>query len=1270
MRLDNLEDYMKTRTVIGALAVACAVLFTMAPLALAQGVTGTVNGTVKDSQGGVIPGATVTLVSESQGTKSAPVISNERGDFVFPNLTADSYTVQVEMPSFKTAKRSKVAVSPGTNLRLDAIVLEIGGTSEIVEVTSEGPAQLQTLTGEKSYTIEPKQAEALPVANRSYVSLIALVPGVALDEASLTSQLETGAGGASRPTSRIGGGGFDNYMVDGLTTMSSGINRPTARISAESISEVKVATFGYGAEYGRSSGNQINAVTKSGTNQFHGSLYDLERHSKFGYANSKVNILNGDPKSTGDQRDWGWSIGGPIGKPGGNNKLFFFWNQEYNPRVTGNAVTRYRMPTLLERQGDFSQTTDNNGLPYPYIKDPNIAGTCSAANTTACFKDGGVLGKIPANRIWSTGANILKWWPAPNCPGACTNYQSNAAYNYETTYPSVNLLGWEPIVRVDYAPTQKLRINFKTAEYMQPNKVIPGRIPGFSDSTQDAFAVYSWSSVVNYTVNSTTFMEGSFGWQAHHQEGCSITGGDPNWCITGDATNPSANRITAGFGGIPYLFPDATLLDHDTVAYRVMQSLGSKTTVWDGQRVQAAPSFSWGNRVANAPLNWNLPWSSFILEDRNKTGNFSFTKVTGQHTIKAGYQYAHLVQTRGTGAITGSISFQNDTANPLDSQFGFANALLGVFSSYSQVSRWGEGAHTGINHEFFLQDNWKVNQRLTLDYGLRFVHEVPTYDGYIHFSNFFPEKYSKSGAPRLYTYGCDTGVYPCTGAARRAMDPGTGAFVGTSAQASLIVGTLVPGTGITTNGAPTNGLIPAGTQGLPKTGVLYPKLGYAPRVGGAYTINQNFVVRGAAGLFIDRPSGGSTYSVVNNPPFSQNVTVRYGFLQDIATSGLATQSAPSLSVFRYENKLPISIQWNGGLQTRLPFSSSLDLTYTGQHSYNEQVSQNINTIDYGAAYLAANQDRSQTTNGVATSIVNTNPSALRSFLGYGSISQNQPIGWHTFHSVQLAFSRRLQNGLSFGFNDTMSLYDVSSVNPRLQHNPDGTLSIRSDQDAAQKLLGDNHPQTHVMRANVIWQLPKLTSQAAGMKALGYLVNDWSVASIWSGSTGASYNVGYNYTSNGANIDITGSPDFGGRAVVVGDPGSGCSNDPLKAFNAGAFKGPSANSVGLDSGSGYLRYCFQSKADVSLSRSIKIGEKGHAISLRLDTYNAFNQAAVTGRVTNATFASPATNTVITNSPYDANGNVVTSFSKPRGAGFGVANSFQTPRTMQVQLRYQF
>ena len=124
-----------------------------------------------------------------------------------------------------------------------------------------------------------------------------------------------------------------------------------------------------------------------------------------------------------------------------------------------------------------------------------------------------------------------------------------------------------------------------------------------------------------------------------------------------------------------------------------------------------------------------------------------------------------------------------------------------------------------------------------------------------------------------------------------------------------------------------------------------------------------------------------------------------------------------------------------------------------------------------------------------------------------------------------------------------------------------------------KLLGDNHPQTHIMRGSVIWDLPKLKDQTGGMRALAYLVNDWSLASIWRGATGAPYSIGYTYTSNGNNIDITGSPDFSGRVVITGDPGSGCSKDPLKQFNSAAFKGPTANSVGLESGSGYLKGCF-------------------------------------------------------------------------------------------------
>jgi hypothetical protein len=367
------------------LVVLASLLVATPQLSFSQGITGNIQGTVKDAQGGVVPGATVTLVSETRGTISAPVPTSATGDFVFPNVTADTYTVQVEMPSFRTLRREKVEVNPGARIDLGTLTIEIGGTTEVVTVTSEVPI-VQTASGERSFTIATEAVANLPLANRSYDALLALAPGVNSQPGNLT------------PATRLGGGGDGNFMLDGSTSMDPGVNRPASRVSVEAIAEVRVVTSGYQAEYGRSSGLQVNAITKSGSNQFRGSLYDVERTSKWN-ANSETNIQNGDPKAFQDERDWGFAIGGPVGKPGGSNKLFFYFNYEQNPRNFGNTVTRYRMPTALERRGDFSQSTDNLGNPFPYVKDPQLPGACNATNTSGCFADGGVLGRIPQNRL-------------------------------------------------------------------------------------------------------------------------------------------------------------------------------------------------------------------------------------------------------------------------------------------------------------------------------------------------------------------------------------------------------------------------------------------------------------------------------------------------------------------------------------------------------------------------------------------------------------------------------------------------------------------------------------------------------------------------------------------------------------------------------------------------------------------------------------------------------------------------------------------------------
>ena len=1237
------------RTAIVRTAGACALLMALAGAAWAQGVTGTVSGTVKDIEGGVIPGATVTLISDAQGTRTVPVVTSATGDFVVPNIAADTYTIQVEMPSFKTLKRSGVIVSSGARIVLPPLTIELGGRTEEVIVRGETPL-VQAASGEKSFVISTEAVTSLPLANRSYTALLGLMPGVQTSDG-LT------------PATRLGGGGDGNFMLDGATSMDPGVNRPATRVTIEAIQEVRVATSTYQAEYGRSSGLQVNAVTKSGTNQFHGAFYDVERKSKWN-ANTRTNILNGDPKEFQDERDWGFAIGGPVGKPGRSNKLFFYYNQEFQPRTVGGDVTRYRLPTVLERAGDFSRTTDNLGALYPYIRDPSRAGTCSAANQTACFADGGVLGRIPKSAQYAPGMAILNWWPLPNCIDAsCPSYSPTNAYNYETTYPALNIIGVQPVIRLDYQPRPNLRASFKYLHYQQPSKVHPGILAGWNDTKEDDYGIWVPAGTFNWTINTNNFLEVSWGKNYHHQEGCSVSGAGPNFCRNALQTNPSANRINAGFGDIPYLFPDATKLDANTFSYEVISRSG--TSVWDGTRVQAPPSFTWAGRVANSPPNNIGPFGNFILDTDSGNLNIGLTRVMGRHTAKAGYYYFKSLQRRGQGAFLGSISFQNDNNNPLDTSFPFANAAIGAFGSYQQQSRWGEGAYTAINHEAFIQDNWRVSPRLTLDYGVRFVHQVPQYDGYQQASNFLPETWSAGQAPVLYVAGCANGAATCTGTAnRQAMNPRTGAFLGPNT--ALAIGTLVPNTGSLTNGIAIPGKDIANTNGL------YPTLAVAPRLGAAWDVkgNQEFVVRGGAGLFFDRPQAQNVYNTVNNPPFTRNVTVRYGQLQNLSSAGLTTEAPPQLTVWQYDMPLPASAQWNAGVQMALPFAAAVDVSYTGQHSYDTPTGVNINNLDLGMAFDAKYADPTQPTRTAANSYVGALPDLVRFYRGYSTVSQQQTIGWRTYHSIQISLNRRFRNGLSFGFNDTWQLSDKQFVAPRLQHNDNGTITVRADQARAQELFGDLGPAAHVMRGNFVWDLPDLRRSSGIGRVIGLVVNDWALAGIWTGQSGAPYSVGFTYTGlQNANVNLTGSPDYAARVILTGDPGKGCSGDPLRQFTTSAFMGPAVGSDGLESSSTYLRGCFQSGTDLSISRTIRFGGS-RTLQLRADVFNVFNQAAITGRVTNMQLAGLTAPTTIQNLPFAADGTVIETFSKPRGAGFGVATGYQAPRTVQLQVRFGF
>jgi hypothetical protein len=244
------------------IAVACFVVaLLLLPSAVAQITTGTVTGRVTDSTGGVVPGASVILINEAQNTRTAPVQTNAMGDYVIPNVVPATYTIEVSFPSFKTTRRTGIEVSGGDRVGVPPLALELGETVETVTVESTAPI-IQTQSGERSFVATRQQIEALPINRGNFTSMVAFTPGV-----------NATAGGVSQNGTRLGGASQDNIMMDGISAMDTGNNGQMLRMNIESIGEVKVLTQGYQAEYGRSSGLQLTAVTKNGTNEFHGSGY-------------------------------------------------------------------------------------------------------------------------------------------------------------------------------------------------------------------------------------------------------------------------------------------------------------------------------------------------------------------------------------------------------------------------------------------------------------------------------------------------------------------------------------------------------------------------------------------------------------------------------------------------------------------------------------------------------------------------------------------------------------------------------------------------------------------------------------------------------------------------------------------------------------------------------------------------------------------------------------------------------------------------------------
>ncbi|MBV9441673.1 MAG: TonB-dependent receptor, partial [Acidobacteriaceae bacterium] len=690
-------------------ATILAIAFVFAIQGYAQTFTGSISGRVIDQQGAAVANATVTA-SEPDKNIQETTKSSDQGDFSFASLQPGNYSVTVQAQGFKKLSTPSVALHANDRLTLGNLGVEVGAVTETIEVSAQA-VLLQSESVERSSTITGQQIENIQVNGRNPLEMTRLIPGVVNN----TNFQVGGPGGIGNIQANGNRGSANMLTINGIDNLDTGSNgSQNVTVSLDSTQEFKILTGIYQAEYGRNAGAQISVVTKSGTDQFHGSAYWYHRNDSLN-ANTWLNNAKGLPRQLFRYNDPGYTIGGPVLLPKVHtrDKLFFFFSQEFQEQLAPNSVRNVYVPTPLERQGNFSQSRDSSGKPVT-IKDPQT-GQPFPGNA------------IPSNRLYAPGIALLNLFPQPNVTG-------QVGYNYSSQLSNTQNRR-EDLLRVDYNVTENVRVwghyihNSQPFVYPYGSFVLGINVPVAPiDYLNPGYSVAGGGT---WIINPTTTNEFNFG----------ITHNSINIDEVGNTLTRGASGIT-----LPLLYPGAVQNNYIPGFNFAGTNLTSAF----------APNFS---SVGDAPfVNYNtlFNWSDNI------------TKIAGTHVVKTGVFFERSRKNQSSfGNNNGFYNFGDTSANPLDTGFGYSNAALGVYQTFDQANNYINGQYRYWNIEGYVQDTWKLTPRITLDYGLRIQWYQPQYDASLQASTFVLNAWNPATAPRLYQPALIGGV-------RSAYDPTTG----------------------------------------------------------------------------------------------------------------------------------------------------------------------------------------------------------------------------------------------------------------------------------------------------------------------------------------------------------------------------------------------------------------------------------------------------------------------------------------------------------------
>ena len=897
---------------IVCLAIACLCL--IRSTLLAQGTGGRIIGRVADASGAVLANVKVTLANESTGiTREAQ--TNGSGDYGFPEVPVGTYTLTFDLQGFKTSVGKGIAVELNQIVTFNS-TLQIGETKEVVEVSSEAPL-VDTTSTQLGAVMDNRQVANLPLNSRDTYQLLQLQPGV-MSTVGSSNTLVYGSDSPGAVSVNGGRGRSNNFSVNGGDANDLFANLPTVQPSPDSIQEFRVITNTFDAEYGRNSGSVVNVVTKSGTNDWHGSLYEFFRNKVLNANDYCLTAAEGlaCDKPQFNQNQFGGTFGGPIVK----NRTFFFASYEGRRIRQGILSPAVTVPTSLERPspdnvvngqivGDFSAS--QNGTPFSGVLTNSSLLTnrpnCQAATTAigggiisdgANYSDIFPNAQIPLDCMDPTAVDLLQYVPVP--PGG---------NSLVSTVPTESIRGDQFTVKFDHRLNDKQNLSVyyyfnddTTANPFATFELAGADLPGWGGTTAERFQ--QWNITHNWTINSNTVNEFRFNYNREgqltflHPSNTELVQNScpppPSWltatipCFYGDNSPDSQG---SQFGIHPLLNANREGLPFIDVSGGF--AIGNN---WEGELPQAGNSFQWSD---------------------------SLTKVKGTHTFKFGVDVRRqqFNQTYYYN-ISGLFNYYGGGSNDVGASDLYANYMLGLPDTYGQGSPQSEKVrNTGLY--LYAQDSWKIRPNLTLNYGLRWELNTPLADISRHVETFRP--------------GQSSTVYPCGGPT-------------TDCTSQDAVGLVVPGD---------PGVPPGMTQTYYKA--------FAPRIGIAWSpgTSGKTSIRAGWGLFYnpmeqlvlaqfgaEPPFGGSVSlaeTQFNLPFLGQDGTpYQNGFGGFITPPPGTSQDWAKLEPidlfgdFQPHMRTQYSAQYNFTIQRELTNDMKLEIGYVGSQGHRLLATHDIN----------------------------------------------------------------------------------------------------------------------------------------------------------------------------------------------------------------------------------------------------------------------------------------------------------------------------------------